>query len=806
MKNHARVVVIGGGVAGCSTLYHLTKLGWSDVVLVEKNELTSGSTWLAAGNVPHYHRSFNSTKINDYAVQLYPTLEAETGQPVDWHTTGSLRIALTSDRMDEYKHVAGKDKIVGIQSELVGPEEMKKIYPLINTEGITGGLFHPNDGHVDPASVTQAMAKGARQRGAEIYTFNPVSGISQAPGGEWVVHTQNGDITCEIIVNAAGLWTSAIGAMVGLYLPVIAMEHQHILFEDVPELVSSGMQLPLLRDPDTSYYMRQEFKGLLIGPYESQPAAWHPDGVPMEYASQSLEPNLDRIQDILMAAINRVPAMEVCGVKEEVNGPITYTPDGGPLLGPAYGLRNFYLNGGHCFGITQCAAYGLHTAEWIIEGEPSIDLSAADARRYGDYANRYWAYEKILESYRMMYAIEYPDEIRFAARQAKTSPIYDILKDKGACFSQTYGWERASWFAPKGMEPKDKNSFKRTNWHDPVGLECHAVRKRAGILDLSGFSKFQVCGPGAESFLNYLITSKVPTAVGKISVAAMLTQRGTIKCDVTVTKTAEDTFFVIAAAATERHDLDWMKRLMPADGSVTIENLTYRYGTLVLAGPKSRDVLSKLTATDLSSKAFPFATMQNIFVNLSPVLALRIGFVGELGWELHHPIEHQREIYGALMTAGEEYGIADFGLRAMMSLRLEKGYCVLGRELSSERTPLEAGLERFVNFNKGNFLGRQALIQQKESELAEHLVLMTVESDHADAVGDEPVYQGDEIVGRVTSGGYGHTVKKSLAMAYLKTKLTQPGTQLEVVILDKRYPAEVVRIPYYDPENERLRS
>jgi dimethylglycine dehydrogenase len=806
MKNYARVVVIGGGVAGCSTLYHLTKLGWSDVALVEKNELTSGSTWLAAGNVPHYHRSFNSTKINNYAVQLYPTLEAETGQPVDWHTTGSLRIALTSDRMDEYKHVAGKDKIVGIQSELVGPEEMKKIYPLIDTEGIVGGLFHPNDGHVDPASVTQAMAKGARQRGAEIYTFNPVNDISQTPGGEWVVHTKNGDITCEIIVNAAGLWTSVIGAMVGLYLPVIAMEHQHILFEDVPKLVESGMQLPLLRDPDTSYYMRQEFKGLLIGPYESQPAAWHPDGVPMDYASQTLRPNLERIQDILMAAIKRVPAMDDCGVKEEVNGPITYTPDGGPLLGPAYGLRNFYLNGGHCFGITQCAAYGLHTAEWIIDGEPSIDLSSADARRYGDYANRYWAYEKILESYRMMYAIEYPDEIRFAARQAKTTPIYDILKGKGACFSQTYGWERASWFAPTGMEPKDKNSFKRANWHDPVAAECHAVRERVGVLDLSGFSKFRVSGPGAESFLNYIITSKVPKAIGKISVATMLTQRGTIKCDVTVTKTAEDAFFIIAAAATERHDLDWMKRLMPTDGSVTIENMTYRFGTLVLAGPKSRDVLSKLTETDLSNKAFPFATMQNIFVNLSPVMALRIGFVGELGWELHHPIEHQREIYDALMNAGEEFGIADFGLRAMMSLRLEKGYRLLGRELSSERTPLEAGLEKFVNFNKGNFLGRQALIQQKEKQPAEHLVLMTVEADNADAIGDEPVYQGDEIVGRVTSGGYGHTVKKSLALAYLKTELAKSGTQLEVAILDKRYPAEVVRIPYYDPENERLRN
>jgi len=453
-------------------------------VLVEKNELTSGSTWLAAGNVPHYHRSFNSTKINDYAINLYPTLEAETGQAVDWHTTGSLRIALNEDRIQEYKHVAGKDRILGIESHVVSPEEIKKIYPLIDTDGIVGGLFHPNDGHVDPASVTHALAKGARMRGAEIYTYNAVQNITKTPSGEWVVHTEKGDITCESIVNAAGLWTGPIGAMVGLSLPVIAMEHHHILFDDVPELVESGMQLPLLRDPDTSYYMRQEANGLLIGPYEGSPKSWYPDGVPMNYASQALQPQLDRVQDILMAAIGRVPVMRECGIKDEINGPITYTTDGGPLLGPAFGLRNFYLNGGHCFGITQCAAYGLHTAEWVIEGEPSIDLSSADARRYGDYANRYWAHEKIMETYKMMYSIEYPDEIRFAARKTKTSPIYDSLKDKGACFSQTYGWERPSWFAPEGVEPIDENSFKRTNWHEHVGVECKAVREGVGVLDL----------------------------------------------------------------------------------------------------------------------------------------------------------------------------------------------------------------------------------------------------------------------------------------------------------------------------------
>ncbi len=552
--------------------------------------------------------------------------------------------------------------------------------------------------------------------------------------------------------------------------------------------------------------MRQESKGLLIGPYENTPQSWYPDGVPMDYASETLKPVIERIQDILMSAINRVPAMNECGVKEEINGPITYTPDGGPLLGPAFGLNNFYLNGGHCFGITQCAAYGLHTAEWIIEGEPSIDLSSADARRYGDYANRYWAHEKIMETYKMMYAIEYPDEIRPAARKAKTSPLYDTLKAKGACFSQTYGWERASWFAPIAMEPVDKNSFKRTNWHEPVGIGCRTVRERVGVLDLSGFSKFEVSGCGAESFLNYICSNKVPVKSGKIAVSCMLNHRGNIKCDVTVTKIAKDRFFIVSAAAAEKHDLDWMKKLMPKDGSVTIKNMTYRYGTLVIAGPKSRHVLSKLTDTNLISESFPFASMQNIFVNLSPVMALRIGFTGELGWELYHPIEQQQEIYDALMQAGEEYSIVDFGLRAMMSLRLEKGYCILGGEMSSERTPLEAGLERFVNFNKGNFLGRQALMQQKKEGLAEKLVLMTVETNDADTIGDEPVYMEDEIVGRVTSGGYGHTMEISLAMAYIKSELANPGTRVEISILGKRCLARVVPISYYDPENKRLRG
>jgi len=806
MKTHARVVVIGGGVAGCSTLYHLTKLGWSDVVLVDKNELTSGSTWLAAGNVPQYSKSYSGTRIHDYPVHLYPTLEKETGQATGWHSCGSLRIALEEERMVEYKHVVEKDKTLGINSRLVAPDEMKEIYPLIDTKDVLGGLFHPDDGHVDPASVTQAMAKGATMRGAEIYRFNPVRDTTKTPSGEWIVHTKNGDIICETIVNCGGLWATKLGAMVGLDLPILAMEHQHILFDDVPELEDTSLRLPLLRDPDTSYYMRQEIAGLLIGPYETEATPWRPEGVPDDFAASALPPNLDRISSILMAAAARVPTLQTVGVKHEVNGPITYSPDGASMVGPVFGVPNYFLNGAHCFGITECATYGLHCAEWIVEGEPSIDMGFADPRRFGPYANKKYLNEKARETYRMMYAIEYPNEVRPAARMVKTSPIYDLLDQQGASFGNTYGWERANWFAGEGESRLDVNSHKQTNWHEAVGRECQAVRERVAILDLSGFAKFEVRGPGAQAFLNYITANSLPKRIGQIKVSSMLDLRGGFKCDTTITKIGDDEYYVVSAAAAESHDLDWMQKLMPQDGSVTIDNVTYRYGALVLSGPRSRDVLAKLTDADLSNGGFRFLTMQDIIVGLCETRALRINFVGELGWEIHCPIENVRPIYQALMEAGEEFGIANFGLRALNSLRLEKGYLMLGGEITSERTPIEAGQDRFVDFEKGDFVGRQALLSQLEAGIKARLALMVVEADDADCIGDEPVYIGDEIVGRIASGGYGHYLGKSLAMGYIDATAAKPGTKVEIAILGQRRPAETVEIPLYDPKNEKPRA
>jgi dimethylglycine dehydrogenase len=683
---------------------------------------------------------------------------------------------------------------------------MKEIYPLIDTKDVLGGLFHPDDGHVDPASVTQAMAKGAKMRGAEIYRFNPVTDTTRTPSGEWIVHTQNGDITCEYIVNCGGLWAAKLGAMVGLNLPILAIEHHHILFGDVPELKDTGLDLPLLRDPDTSYYMRQEMAGLLIGPYETGATPWYPEGVPDDWAATALPSNLDRINSILMAAIDRVPTLQTVGVQHEVNGPITYSPDGASMVGPAFGLPNYFLNAAHCFGITECATYGLYCAEWIAEGEPSVDLGFADPRRYGSYTNKKYLEEKVRETYRMMYAIEFPNEVRQAARMVKTSPIYDLLDRQGASFGATYGWERANWFAAEGEDRLDVNSHMRTNWHEAVGRECQAVRERAAILDLSGFAKFEVGGPGAEPFLNYITANSLPKKIGQIRVTSMLDHRGGFKCDMTVTKICDDKYYLVSAAAAESHDLDWMQKLMPRDGDVAIDNVTSRYGALVLSGPRSRDVLAKLTDADLTNEGFPFLTMQNIIVGLSETRALRIGFVGELGWEVHCPIESVRPIYQALMEAGEEFGIANYGLRALNSLRLEKGYLMLGSEITSERTPIEAGQDRFIDFNKGDFIGRQALLVQREAGIKDRLALMVVEADDADCIGDEPVFIGDEIVGRIASGGYGHYLGKSLAMGYIDAKAAKPGTEVEIAILGERRPAETLEIPPYDSRNEKPRA
>lgn len=812
MKSHARVVVIGGGVVGCSVLYHLAKKGWSDVALVEKNDLTAGSTWHAAGLLPLFNMSYSVGQIHKYSVDLYQTLEAETGQPVGFHKTGNLRLATNRERMDEYYKYCGTANTIGVPFEIVTPKEIAELWPLCNTEGLVGALYHPDDGHCAPADVTQALAAGARKRGAEIYRKTEVLGIAQKPNGEWRVTTDKGDIVAEHVVTATGSWARQVAALVGLDIPVIAVEHQYLVTEPVPELVERhkrGLpELAVLRESDASYYLREERQGYILGPYEKGAKAWAVDGVPPAFGQELLPPDMERLEPHIEAAIARVPSFGRAGIKDCINGPIPYTPDGGPLIGPAWGLRNYWLAEGFSFGITAAGGAGKFLAEWIVEGEPGIDMLQMDPRRFGAYANKEYTKAKNEEAYEHVFVIHYPDEERPAARPAKTSPCHERLDKRGAVWGQRYGWERPNWFAPEGVERKDKWSFRRTNYFPHVGAECRTVRERAGLIDITSFSKFEVSGPGAESWLDRLVANAIPKKPGRMALSHALTDRGGIRSEFTITRLADERFYLVSSGAAERYDYDYLWRHLPKDGSVRLDNVTTSRGVLVLVGPRARDVLQKLTDADLSNAAFPWLTAQTISVGLAPdVRALRVNFVGALGWELHHPIEYQNHIFDALLAAGEEFGLGMIGMRAMESLRIEKSYRMWGLDLTRDYTPLEAGLDRFVKLDKGEFRGSRALEAQKKAGPPHGFATLEVKNiKNADPGGNEPIYRGSKMVGRATSGAYGHCVGKSLALAYLEPDYLKPGTELEIVILGERYPAIVIPESPYDPGNEALKA
>jgi dimethylglycine dehydrogenase len=805
MKTSARAVVIGGGIVGASVLYHLTRAGWSDVVLLERGELGSGSTWHAAGNTPHFNVSLNLSRLHLYGTRLYAGLEAETGQAVGFRRTGSLRLASVPDRMDEYRRHRGKARTIDLPFEVIGPGEIARLHPLVETAGLLGAAWNPDDGHVDPASVTRALARGAADRGAAVHRHTRVTGIARTPGGEWRVTTDRGEILAEVVVNAAGTWAREVGRLVGLDLPIVPVEHQYLVTHAIPELAAGGPELPIVREVDVSYYLRQEGQSFLLGPYERGARPFGIDGIPADFGADLLPPDLARLQPIVEGAMRRVPALGRAGILRVVNGPITYTPDGSPLLGPALGLPGLYLACGFSFGITQAGGAGKHLAEWIVEGQPAIDLWEVDPRRYGAYATRAYRVARCLDIYEDEYAIVYPQDDRRAGRPARTSPLHDRLAAAGAVFGVRNGWERPYWFAPPGVEARDRPSFRRTNWFEPVGAEARAVRERVGLLELSSFSKYEVRGPGAAAFLDRLCANRLPRP-GRIALSQLLNDRGTVESDVTVTRLGPERFLLVSAAVAELHDLDWLLRHAPADGTAVVENVTNRHGVLILAGPRSRDVLSRLTDADLSSAAFPWLTAQEIGVAHTPVWALRLTFVGELGWELHHPIEGQVGLYQALKAAGADLGIVDVGLRAMDSLRLEKGYRVWGADLNNEVTPLEAGLDRFVAFDKGEFIGRAALVAQRRAGVRKRLATLVVAAADADCWGQEPVRRGGRLVGITTSGGYAHWLGESLAVAYVEAEAAVPGTRLEVEILGDWRSARVVGEPLFDPANRRPRA
>jgi dimethylglycine dehydrogenase len=801
----ARVAVIGGGIVGASVLYHLARAGWTDAVLIERGELASGSTWHAAGNTPHFNTSLNLSRIHLASTELYQRLEVETGQAVGFHRPGSLRLASVPDRMDEYRRHRGKARTIGLPFEVVGPDDIRRLHPLVETRGVLGAVWNPEDGHVDPTSVTQALVKGARDRGVRVHRHTRVTALERTPGGEWRIGTDRGDFLVEVVVNAAGTWAREVGHLVDLDLPIVAMEHQYLVTETIPEIAALDREVPLLREVDVSYYLRQEAQGLLLGPYERGAKPFGVGGIPPGFGADLLPPDPERLRSIVEGAMARVPALGRAGIARIVNGPITYTPDGNPLLGPAFGLPDFWLACGFSFGITQAGGAGQYLAEWIVEGQPTIDLWELDPRRYGAYATEHYAVARCIDIYEDEYAIVYPQDDRRPGRPARTSPLHDRFRDAGAVFGVRNGWERPYWFAPAGTEPRDRPSFRRTNWFDAVGKEARAVRERAGVLELSSFSKYEIHGPGAEAFLDRLCANRLPR-LGRIALSQLLTARGTIEGDVTVTRLAPERFLVLSASVAELHDLDWLRRHAPVDGSVTIENVTARWGVLILAGPRARDILGRITDADLSNGAFPWFSAREIQAGSAPVRALRINFVGELGWELHHPVEYQVGLYETLRRAGEDVGLVDFGLRAMDSLRLEKAYRAWSSDINTEVTPLEAGLERFVAFDKGDFIGRAALLRQRREGVRKRLATLEVDADDADCWGNEALWAGDRVVGITTSGGYGYWLGRSLVVAYLDAELARPGTRLAVEILGDRRPAVVLAEPPFDPENHRPRS
>jgi len=819
VKTHVRVLVIGGGVVGVSTLYHLTKKGWADVALIERTELTAGSTWHAAGLLPLFNMNYTVSQLHKYSVDLYKRLPAETGQDVSFHVTGNLRLATGRERMDEYQKYCGTANTIGVPFEVIGPARVKELWPLIelggsaDTPAIIGALYHPHDGHIAPADLTMALRKGARNAGAEIYEHTEALAFERVASGEWRVRTGKGDIRAEHLVLATGNYARQTGRLLGLNVPAIPVEHQYIVYDESPELKAyrqgGGRELAVMREPDKSYYLREERMGWILGPYERGAPARFADGVP-DWFGRSLFPgDLDRLVPHVEAATRRVPALEHCGIKDIVNGPIPYAPDGSPLIGPAWGLRNVWINEGHSFGITAAGGAGWQLAEWIVEGEPGIDMLGVDPRRFGAYTSKRYLVQKNEETYRNVFTIHFPDEERPDARPAKTSAVYGRLDASGAVWGQRYGWERANWFAPPGVERRDRWSFRRSDYFEHVGNEARLMRERAGVIDLTPFTKHEVTGPKAEAWLDGLVANKVPSKTGRLALCHALTRRGGIRSEFTITKIDEGNYYVVSAGAAERYDSDYLFKSLPADGSVALRNITNTRGCFVLAGPRSREVLAQLTDTPLDNASFPWLTARVIEAGLAvEVYALRVNFVGALGWELHFPIEYAHHLFDALFAAGKAHGIGMVGMRAMESLRLEKSYRMWGSDMTPDYTPFEASLDRFVRMNKGYFIGREALEKQLAAGVPNRFVTLEVHGvTDADPLGNEPLFEpGGRMIGRATSGYYGHCLRKSLAIGYARAEYAQPGTQLTIEILGERKQATVVRESPYDPDNLDLRT
>jgi glycine cleavage system aminomethyltransferase T/glycine/D-amino acid oxidase-like deaminating enzyme len=804
VRTDARAVVIGGGVGGCSVLYWLAKLGWSDVVLVERADLTSGSTFHSAGLVGQLRGSLSLTKMMMESVQLYRRLGEEVGLETGWHEVGSLRLASSEERAEELRRQAGWARTFGLPLELISAAEAHRLFPPMSTEGVLGAAYLPTDGYIDPSQLTFALAEGARRGGADIYTGTRVTAIDVERGRVRAVETDKGRIETEIVVNAGGIFAAELGRLAGVTVPVVPMAHEYLITRP------SGLplELPTMRDPSLLVYFRGESGGLVMGGYERQPAPWGLDGIPGDFNGRLLEEDWERFEELMTNAIVRVPDLADAEVVRLVNGPEAFTPDGEFILGPT-AVRGFWVAAGFCaHGLAGAGGMGKLVAEWIVEEIPSLDVWEMDSRRFGaHYASREYTLARTVEVYSTYYDVRYPGHEREAGRPLRLSPAYHRLHELGAAFGGKSGWERPNWFEPnaaRGDEALRPRGWAGRLWSPAIGAEARATRETAAVFDESSFAKLEVVGRGAAGFLEHLCDNRVARDVGAITYTSMLNARGGIECDFTVTRLAEDRFRIVTGTAFGQHDLAWIRAHAPEDGSVLVEDVTSRYACFGLWGPRAREILQPLATADLSNDAFPYMRARELAVGPVPCLALRVTYVGELGWELYCPTEFGLRLWDTIWDAGRGHGLVAGGYRAIDSCRLEKGYRVWGADITPDDTPWEAGLGFAVKLDKGDFIGREALLERRDPE--RRLVCLVLDDPRSVALGSEPVRIDGATVGRVTSGGYGHTVERSIAYAYVPAEHAEPGQPVEVEIFGDWIAGEIAAEPLYDPDGSRVRA
>ena len=804
MKSQTKVVVIGGGVVGCSVLYHLTKLGWSDVMLIERSELTSGSTWHAAGGFHTLNGDTNMAALQGYTIRLYRELEELTGQSCGLHHVGGVTLADTPERLDMLKAERAKHRYMGLETELLSPSEIKDVAELVNVEGVLGGLYDPLDGHLDPSGTTQAYARAARLGGAEIVTHCRVLETNPRADGGWDVVTEHGVVCAEHVVNAAGLWAREVGAMAGVYLPLMPMAHQYLVTEDIPEIYERETEFPHVMDPGGESYLRQEGRGLCIGFYEQKCEPWSVSGTPWDFGHELLNDSFEKIEDSVAFAYRRFPVLERAGVKRVIHGPFTFAPDGNPLVGPVPGLRNYWTACAVMAGFSQGGGVGLALAQWMIEGETERDPRAMDVARFGRWTTPAYTLPKVIENYQRRFSVSYPNEELPAARPFRRTPMYDVWDKMGAVFGATYGLEVPNYFALSGEPRYEEPSFRRSNAFDATGEEVRAVRSSVGINEVHNFSKFRITGQNALKWLDRIMAGRLPRP-GRLTLSPMLSAKGKLLGDFTISCLREGEYFLTASYGSQDFHHRWFEQNV-VDG-VVVENVSDRVTGFQIAGPNARALLQRVTVEDVSAEAFRFLDVKEMTVGLTKCRVQRVSYTGDLGYEIYCDLTSQRQLFDALWEAGQPFDVRPFGMRAMMSLRLDRFFGSWQREFSPDYTAAETGMDRFIHFAKnGDFIGRDAAERERQSPPERELVAFEVDALDSDVVGYEPIWQGDDVVGFCTSGGYSHWLRKSIAFGLVPRALVGEVTDFVIEILGERRRAVVLPRPLFDPDGDRMRN